>query len=657
MRKKTIQAVVVLTALAMVAAGCSKPKKLAAAKTSGESTTIPTPITAETTTTAAPTPAAKAAAAKAATKKTSVAGAGARSAADQAQALAVGEKIFPQSTARKKPYYSGVGEDTITLDFSDDPTSCGVNVANAIQAAGGALPTPNRYYRAAPTDQATINAETNESINLMVKYWNEHAFDAADYLPHIRPLMGSDPKNQFFGRHLVANIIDGGSNQCPDKTTAAAKKAAEVDHAFAVFNNLSGLSPAGAYNMAKALNVEGAGTAACASGTAGCIRPMSFGTLGLSDKIYTKFAPYAWTQFATGSTITKGLASYICDRVLPGVVPNRQPNANIDPKKRVFGLVHPNLEQDIALADEFKGYLDANPECKSKGGSKIIAKEVTYDGTDFGAAQRDSANVVAQLHVAQVTTVIMLTDLFIPFFQLAAADGQQYYPEWLWTGGNYEDSSTVQRVNKSFSTKESDGSFGTTEFGVWGGFGFTGGDPFRMYHAYHETAPDGKPCDPATEDGMTHGGNADIEKFCKAPGALVTWYYTMLPMVGGMFFAGPDLTPAHLSAGLQAYPPTRYGGNGPTTDPRGVLVGAGPGKYGFIVDTTEWRWRNDFTSPQPENKAGWGEWPDCQRHYVEWPNLAPNWEANGANYNHFCSNDKPVPGYPHMEPGDSDPTK
>ena len=80
--------------------------------------------------------------------------------------------------------------------------------------------------------------QTGKTVSgLFLKYWNEHAFDAANYAPAIRNLMGNDASHEFFGRKLVYNVIDGGSNQCPDKTTAAAKQAANEDHAFVVFRD------------------------------------------------------------------------------------------------------------------------------------------------------------------------------------------------------------------------------------------------------------------------------------------------------------------------------------------------------------------------------------------------------------------------------------
>ena len=550
--------------------------------------------------------------------------------ADNDEAHRIGNLITPQSSARKKPYYNGVTENAIQLDFSTDATNCGVNVVNAITAAGGALPSPTRYYRAAPTTSDQVTADNAEAIKTMVEYWNRHAFDTAAYAPKVRALMGDDVNNQFFGRHLTYKIIDGGSNQCPDKATSGSTQATDQDHAFAVFNNLEGASPAGAYNMAAALNAKPAN-----------VRPMHFGSLWLSDQDYTKFAPYAWTQFSTGTTIVRQQASYICSRLV-GQIASRSPDSALNTKPRVFGFVHTNLQQDKRLADEYKGYL------QQFCGKNIITKEVEYDGSDFKNAQQDNANLVLQLKIAGVTTVIMLTEPVQPLFQLQQAQGQNYSPEWIFSSFGYSDSSTVQRLYDQNQTR---GSFGTSNLGVTGGFGFGSGDPFAMYHDTHKTAPDGKPCDPTSDAGMDHGDNGVSAKYCKSPGALVTWYYSLLPAIGGMLYAGPDLTPQNLSAGLQAFPTTRYGGGGPTTDPRPALVGAGKGRYGFVVDATEWRWRPDFTSPQPEAKAHWVEYPDCQRHYLQWPNnRAPGWEVGGKNDNAWCGDKN---GYPKTLPEDA----
>jgi hypothetical protein len=631
MRKALLRSIVLFVSLSVVAAACSKPRKDTAARVAADSATTTSEIAPPTS--EAPTTTVKGqgktnvAANRTATQRNPL--------IDDAQARAIGAQIKPQSTQRRKPYYAGVGEDSIKMVWSYDEANCGVNVVNAVTAAGGALPTTSRYYRAAPTTQDRVNTETHEAVDLLFKYFNEHAWDGAEYLPHVRSLMGNDPKNPYYGRHLVPVNIDGGSFQCPEKTNSAARTIANDIKPFAVFTNFDG----SAYNMAAGLH--GAAPADR--------RPMHFGTLWLSDNDYghcdanytncTGFAPFDWTQFATGTTIVNQYASYVCARLVGGKA-SRSPNATIKNRQRVFGFVHPNgskTPEVKRLAEEFKAAL--NRDC----GRNIITKEVEYS-TDISAAQTDATNIIVQLQSAQVTTVLMLADPLFPLFQLGEARGQNFYPEWVWSSFGYTDSSTVQRL---YDDEEVKGSFGISQLGVPGGFGYEGGDPFNAYHAYHQVAPDGKPCDPSSDEGMRHGSNA-VEQFCKAPGAIVLWYYTMLPAIAAVIFAGPDLTPQHATAGLQQFPKTRYGGNGPTSDPRPALVGAGYNKFGFVVDATEWRWRTDFTSPDPEKKEQWVEYPDCQRHYLSWKPeaLAPNWEKGGPNYNAWCG---AANGYPRLK--------
>src|SRR5947209_1358330 len=227
MPRKVLSALALMAALSMVAAACSKPRKLSAGKLpSGDVPQVDAPVGVDNATTESTVAQAQSAATKAGQKaiaKGVISGTATTiNGVSNKQAEAVGALLHPQSTARVKPYYPGVGEDTINLDFSYDATSCGVNVVNAITAAGGALPTTSRYYRAAPSTQAQVISDTKEGVAQMVQFWNDHAFDVAGYLPHIRPLLGNDAHNQFFGRHLNYKLIDGGSNQCPDKTRAAA---------------------------------------------------------------------------------------------------------------------------------------------------------------------------------------------------------------------------------------------------------------------------------------------------------------------------------------------------------------------------------------------------------------------------------------------------
>jgi hypothetical protein len=229
-------------------------------------------------------------------------------------------------------------------------------------------------------------------------------------------------------------------------------------------------------------------------------------------------------------------------------------------------------------------------------------------------------------------------DPVFPLFQILTQKGQGYRPEYVWTPTGYYDSSTVQRL---YDQEQIDGnSFGISMFGVPGGFGFTAGDSFYIWHDQHKKSPNsGKVCDPSSDAGMNHD-----PEYCKAPSAIVTWLYTTLPSLAGILFAGPNLTPKNVTLGLQRVPTTRFGGSGATQKPFAALLGAGTGKFYFIVDATEYRWRAGFVSPPPDNKLGFVEYPDCQRHYLRWPSgFAQGWEKAGKNYNAYCGNAKYAP--------------
>lgn len=532
----------------------------------------------------------------------------------------IGAMIRPQSTSLPNGNpntWLGVTKDAIKFVFAYDAASCGVNTLTLAQQAGANLATSNRFYRATPSNQETWRAEFREAVDALIKVVNLRAFESAEPFPEIRKLMGNDPQRPYFGRRVGYELVDGGSYQCPDTTTAAAIKVVNEIKPFVVIND-DGLTRS-AYNMAAALNAKAPPNR----------RPMHFGTLSESDSLYKKWAPFAWTQFTSGTAHMRQYASWLCSKVAGKKAVN---SSQYSGSTRKFGLLYPNFQQVRAVANELKGFF--NTYC---GGKNPIASEFAYD-TDPSRATDQGQQIAVRFKVDGITSVIYLLDLVAPIFHLISFAGQDYKPEFVFTGTNYMDSSTVQRVYEQPMVDKA--SFGLTNFGVPGGFGYEAGDPFFAWHDTHKKSPrTGKACDPSSDAGMNHD-----EEFCKAPGAIVTLYYSTLPLLGGILFAGPDLNPTNVTKGLQAYPRTRFGGAGPTTDPRPAMVGAGPGQYYFIIDAAEWRWRSGFVSPPPESKMGWVEWTDCQRHYFEWPDkLADGWEKGGPNYDAWCGNAKYAP--------------
>ena len=532
-------------------------------------------------------------------------------------ARALAAKIKPVST--KLPNgnpntWVGVTKDKIKFVISYDQANCGVNVINAVSAAGANFSTEGRYYRKAPTNQDVANAETVEAVNSIMKYYNDRGNEAAQEFPHIKNLVGDDPTHPFYGRRVTHEFIDGGSFQCPETTTAAAVEIVQNRKPFAVYNNFDGAS----YNMAEALHAKASPKD----------RPMHFGSLWLSDKDYDRWHPYTWTQFVSGTKASELYASYACSRLV-GKKASRSPQYRNQTRK--FALLYPDLEPARTVADDLRRFV-----------VKFCGKDI-YEGrvfeysTDISRAADEGTTIAIRLRQEGVTSLTYLMDPVFPLFQIIAQEGQGYRPEYIWTATGYYDSSVVQRL---YEQPQIDGnSFGISSFGIPGGFGFTAGDPFYIWHDQHKKSPrTGKACNPATAEGMDHD-----PEYCKAPGAIVTWLYTTLPSLAGILFAGPDLTPANVTTGLQRVPRTRYGGAGATQKPFAALLGAGPGKHYFIVDSVEYRWRAGFVSPPPETKLGWVEYPDCQRHYLLWPSqLADGWSKSGRNYGAYCGNAKYV---------------
>lgn len=552
---------------------------------------------------------------------------------DTAYAQKIGANIEPQSTSLPNGNpntWVGVTKDTIKAVFSYDASNCGVNVINAISQTSAQLPSANRFYRKSPTDQEVANKETRESVDILVRVFNKRAFETAELYPKIRPLMGDDPEHPFYGRKLIHEFIDGGSFQCPEKTTAAAIDIIEQRKAFLVFNNFDGT----AHNMADALNAKAAPAK----------RPMHAGTLWLSDDDYSRWSPFNWTQFNSGTRAMELYSSWLCSRVVGKNAVNADDFAS---QKRKFGLLYPDLAPARKVAGELKAFLQ-----KDCGTDIIQGREFAYE-PDPSRAADEGTTIGVRFKVDGVTSVIYVHDPLFPIFQLPSWESQDYQPEMVFTPTGYFDSSTVTRIYASLTGDHiNKRAFGISQFGIPGGFFYEAGDPFWVYHDEHKVSPNSKkPCDPSSDAGMSHD-----EQYCKAPGGIVTWYYTALDMLAGIIFAGPDLNPTNATKGLQGYPGVRYGLAGPTDDPRPALLGPGPGKHYFIKDAIEWRFRAWFVSPPPESKLGWIDYPDCQRHYNRWPNeLSIGWEKDGPHYNAWCGDAKFAPPDPPTTSGGGGP--
>jgi hypothetical protein len=552
--------------------------------------------------------------------------------ADTAQAKKVGALIKLQSTSYTNPNtWLGVTKDTIKLNFGIDQTNCGVNVIGQAAAAGGALSKEDRFYRKQPADNPTINAEQNEAIANLVRYWNDHVQDLAQDWPNAVQILNkyNKPGHNFYGRKITYDLVDAGSFQCPNKQTSAAITMRDRTHPFSsVVFDVPGQFQNGV-GLAKSMKAKMSADK----------RPMLFGLIDTTDSNLHNFAPFVWNEFQSITRMSQLAAQWICAD-LKGTGPNKGLWGNgkavnaADPalrtKTRKFGLVWPSDKNnaDTAAAD-FRKFIKA--DCGITFDNRTTAFQESSNPVEAGS---QAGTIATRFKLAGVTTVIYLIDFFGAFFQNSIFKQQGFKPEYANIGTGWQ-TNTVQRLFADQDMLDKASMF-YTAFGVQG-VGYGPGDSFWTYHAYHKISPKThKACDPRTDVGMDHDS-----KYCKAPGAIVGWYYSWLPLLAGLIFAGPTITPHNVTAGLQNYPVTRYGVDGPTSDPVAVLVGANGGQYYFITDGSSARWRAGLVSPPPERQLGFPDYPDCQRHYVSWPNgLAPQWEKGGPNYNAWCGSRK-----------------
>jgi hypothetical protein len=373
---------------------------------------------------------------------------------------------------------------------------------------------------------------------------------------------------------------------------------------------------------------------------------MLFGLLDTTDSYLHSFGPYVWDEFQSITKMTELGSQWICQDLA-----NHGPNGKLwgsgtavnaaDPalrgKPRKFGLIWPNNPNANQASADFQRQIKA--ECGLTFTTSGAAGNAFQEDDNPVQAASQAGTIATKFKIAGVTTVIYLIDFLGAFFQNDVFKQQGFKPEYANIGTGWQ-TNTVQRVFLDQDMVDKASMF-YTSFGIQG-FGYGPGDPFWVYHAYHLVSPhDHKPCDPKTDAGMDHDG-----QYCKAPGAIVAWYYSWLPLLGGILFAGPNLTPHNVTAGLQNYPVTRYGVDGPTSDPVAVLVGANGGQYYFITDGSSGRWRAGFVSPPPERVLGFPDYPDCQRHYTKFDSkLAIGWEKGGPNYNGWCGAVKYTQGW------------
>ncbi|MDY7106994.1 MAG: ABC transporter substrate-binding protein [Actinomycetota bacterium] len=357
---------------------------------------------------------------------------------------------------------------------------------------------------------------------------------------------------QTYGRTVEVHVVDAsGSSTDEVAARADAQRAIEEHQPFAAWGGPA-LTNAWADEMAAA------GVVCIGCGLTG------------SEEYRAERAPFLINIVMAGNQVNLHGAEYVSKK-LAGQPAAFAGDPAFQETERVFGHVYiTSNEESERNAEQYRTLL-------SERGVELT-EQLSYQ-LDPGRLPEQATSVIAKLKESGVTTVILQADPVAPANFTQEATAQEYFPEWVVTGGTLTDTTTFGRV---FDQEQWDSAFGIT----------TGAA---------ETAPEIDP------------GFALYEWYTGAPPpadeTAPILYATPALFFSGLGSAGPVLTPETFRDGLFAGEPT----------PSGITSSSlSWGQHGLwdelelendwsgIDDATEWWWDADATGPDELQREGTG---------------------------------------------------
>jgi hypothetical protein len=236
---------------------------------------------------------------------------------------------------------------------------------------------------------------------------------------------------------------------------------------------------------------------------------ISFGGATLSQSTFEALAPYAYSDESAFDDFGRFFGNLACQRLsqLPAVYAG---DATLAARPRVFGLIHPENPDYSPAGDAVVSRLKA---CGDH-----VASHVSYS-VNLATLQSQSANAIAQMKAANVSTVICLCDGISTIFFANSADSQAYHPEWLmmgtsdftarrWSSGQLQHSMTAGGIQRSAQSE--------------------------AYRVYKLANPGGEP--------QTPGWTLDLA------------YQSALMTFSALQAAGPALSPTSVQRGFSSLP-------------------------------------------------------------------------------------------------------
>lgn len=383
---------------------------------------------------------------------------------------------------------------------------------------------------------ATYRGVTRDTITLAIPSSDQRA--NADLEAYF------NKRYEFYGRRL--RLVPGGGGE-----TCAQRKSAAVaaDTQLKVFGGLDAFSG----NGGNCFQTEMARRQ--------LISALSYVQFGENELL--SLQPYLWQYSMSFDKLLRAVGEMYCARLAGGKA-EYSPDPFYKASARKLGLVLQNglRDTDIDLAPIDR----ALAVC----GASVALKERLSSNDDPGLANPDRAQAaMAKFKANGITTVLNLSIAFLSQYVSSAADGQQYYPEWIFTTYGSLDTNTAIKVFwPQASERQSI-------------IGLTVMPPMRpwteetSYQAVKEVDP---AVDPAADTSFLQN--------------LTPQYRTLLVVASGIQMAGPNLTPQTFASALQRtkfpYPPD---------DPTKAGNVGFAGDHSMTEDLAEFWWSETAKSP------------------------------------------------------------
>lgn len=267
--------------------------------------------------------------------------------------------------------------------------------------------------------------------------------------------------------------------------------------------------------------------------------------------------------------------------------------------ERVFGHVYiTSTEESERNAAQYKDLL-------SERGVEL-AEQVSYE-LDPGRLPEQATNVISKLKAAGVTTVLLQADPVAPGYLTTEATTQEYFPEWVVTGGTLTDSTAFGRT---YDQSQWAHAFGIAQGGADTAPGL---DPGYFLHEWYTGQEP-----PADETAPVLYANPSL-------------------LAATIQAAGPDLNPDTFRDGLFSGEPTP----GAITNPslswgdHGLWDELGnPNDWSGIDDMTEWWWDAEATGLDEIQIEGQGmvAYVDGGKRYLPgaWTDVLKAFDPDGA---------------------------